>query len=113
MLMDNCDADGDGTIHYCEMYDCLVMIENEWRLENCEEGYASLYCANPFEGDAYYCNGCEGYWSCEDIEYITYEVMAYYDVNGDNDINPEDEIDLEHYDILVEYCDFNNDGTVD
>ena len=39
--------------------------------------------------------------------------MAYYDVNGDNDINPEDEIDLEHYDILVEYCDFNNDGTVD
>jgi hypothetical protein len=28
-------------------------------------------------------------------------------------INPEDDIETEHYELMVEYCDFNNDGTID
>jgi hypothetical protein len=31
----------------------------------------------------------------------------------DGAINPQDEMDLEHYGILVENCDTNNDGTLD
>jgi hypothetical protein len=43
---------------------------------------------------------------------ITYEVYEYYDTNMDGYINPEDDLDGEHYGLLVEYCDFNNDGTL-
>jgi len=34
----------DGTVDYCEIHDCIVRIENEWRAENCEEGYVEVYC---------------------------------------------------------------------
>jgi hypothetical protein len=43
---------------------------------------------------------------------ISAETIAYYDTNGDNGINLEDMVEYEHYEILVEYCDFNGDGTV-
>jgi len=44
---------------------------------------------------------------------ITYEVIAYYDTNEDGAINPEDDIEDDHYQVMLEYCDFNNDGTVE
>lgn len=84
------------------------MVENEWRAENCP-GYGFAYCSNPFPA----CEECEGAWDCNDIEMITNDVIAYYDTNMDTAINPEDEISEEHYVILLENCDFNNDGTVD
>jgi len=31
----------------------------------------------------------------------------------DGSINPEDNIEEEHYDLLSEACDTNNDGTID
>jgi len=81
------------------------MAENEWRAENCPD-YGDAYC------DAGVCATCDGAWDCEDIEYISEEVIAYYDTNGDYSINPEDDIETEHYSILIEYCDFNNDGSL-
>jgi hypothetical protein len=31
----------------------------------------------------------------------------------DGAINPEDNIEVEHYDLLIDYCDTNNDGSLD
>jgi hypothetical protein len=59
-----------------------MMAENEYRAEMCE-GDGELACTNPFEP----C-GCEGAWSCDDIEAISVEVVAYYDTNVDGSINP-------------------------
>jgi len=67
-----------------------------------------VYCDNPFE-----CVECEGAWTCADVAAISTEVIAYYDTNGDATVNPEDDIEYDHYEILVEYCDYNNDGTVE
>jgi len=36
-----------------------------------------------------------------------------YDENYDGVINLEDVIEAEHYGILVESCDYNNDGVID
>jgi hypothetical protein len=47
------------------------------------------------------------------IEEVTEDVIAYYDTNNDNSINPEDFIDDEHYGELTYACDFNYDGTID
>jgi hypothetical protein len=82
-------------------------VENQWRTENCPE-YGYLYCEMPFV-----CVECEGAWTCNDIETVTLDVIAYYDTNVDGTINPEDAIEDEHYSILIEYCDFNNDGSLD
>lgn len=35
ILVDNCDMNFDGNISYCEMRDCIIMVENSWRDENC------------------------------------------------------------------------------
>lgn len=40
-------------------------------------------------------------------------MINYYDPNYDGVINPQDDIDMEHYEILVEYCDYDNDGSID
>jgi len=47
-MMDLCDVDFDGSIDFCEMHDCIVVVENEWRLENCPE-YGAAYCPCPVE----------------------------------------------------------------
>jgi len=83
------------------------MIENEWREDNCPE-YGSAYCPCDIIMEE-----CPGHWDCNDIELISIEVLDYYETNGDYSINPEDEIDTEHYELLIEYCDYNNDGTID
>lgn len=31
----NCDMDGDSYISDCEMFDCMVIVENYWRDANC------------------------------------------------------------------------------
>jgi hypothetical protein len=104
--MDYCDADNNGQVNACEIHDCVVACENQWRTENCPE-YGYLYCDMPFV-----CAECEGAWSCEDIENITIDILAYYDTSIDGSINPEDAIEADHYEVLVEYCDFNNDGSI-
>jgi hypothetical protein len=83
------------------------MCENEWRAANCPES-ESLYCGCPF-----YVNYCEGAWSCEDMYNISVEIMASMDSNGDGQINLGDNVNVDHLDVLIDYCDANGDGSVD
>jgi len=92
ILIEYCDANNDGTINECEVFDCVVACENEWRAEYCPN-YGDLYCENAYAP----CEVCEGAWTCEDVYGITNEVMAYYDTNEDGAINPEDDVEPEHY----------------
>jgi hypothetical protein len=84
----------------------MVIAENEYRQEYCPE-FGLAYCENPMTD----C-GCEGMWSCDDIEAISLDNMVYYDTNGDGSINPEDVVDAEHYGLMVENCDTNDDGNI-
>jgi len=102
-----CDYNENGVTDACEVHACIVMIENDWRDEYCPD-YGHLYCDCPFV-----VSECEGAWDCEDIYNISVETLNYYDTNYDGSINLEDAIESEHYEILVEYCDYNNDGTID
>jgi len=83
------------------------MVENDWRLENCPD-YPPVICDCP-----YIVPECPGMWTCNDIELITMEIIAYYDTNVDGAINPEDAMEEEHYSLLVDECDTNYDGSVD
>jgi hypothetical protein len=49
VLLEYCDYNGDQTLDACEVHDCIVMCENQWRLDNCPEGYEMLWCETPFE----------------------------------------------------------------
>jgi len=77
------------------------MHENAWRAEVCPD-FGALYCECPRVVAT-----CDDAWSCDDMEYITEDIIIYYDTNGDNVINPEDAIDEEHYGMLIENCDFD------
>jgi len=44
---------------------------------------------------------------------VSDELLAYYDNNGDNFINPEDDIDEEHWTDFLMYCDENMDGSIE
>jgi hypothetical protein len=71
------------------------MIENEWRAANCPN-YGHAYCDCPF-----FVATCEGAWDCDMIHDISIEVIVYYDTNMDGSINPEDNIEEDHYNLLV------------
>jgi Ca2+-binding EF-hand superfamily protein len=107
IMIEYCDTNGDGTLCYDEVFDCIVACENEWRAEYCP-GYGMAYCANPYEPCV-----CEGAWTCDDIIAISYEVLDYYSTNGNMYIDSEDEIATEHFSILVDYCDSDDDGNID
>lgn len=62
VLQEYCDFNNDGTLDACEIHDCVVMVENEWRAQNCPD-YGYAYCDCPFEVTV-----CEGAWNCDDIE---------------------------------------------
>jgi predicted nucleic acid-binding Zn finger protein len=98
-LVAYCDFNNDGTIDACEVHDCLVIVENEWRMENCPD-YGAAYCNCPFTVAV-----CEGAWNCADIITITEEVMVAYDTNGDGNLNLGDNIEEEHLQMIVDYCD--------
>jgi hypothetical protein len=73
-----CDFNNDGTLDACEIHDCIVICENEWRAENCDITYGQLYCDCDFIVPV-----CEGAWNCADITMITDETMYALDTNGD------------------------------
>jgi hypothetical protein len=66
-----------------------------------------VYCINPYTPVT-----CEGAWTCDDIHHHALDVIAAYDMNGDGNLNPEDVMNSEHYDLLIANCDFNNDGNI-
>lgn len=65
-VLEYCDTDGNGNVDACEIHDCVLRYENEWRAENCPD-YGMAYCENPFEP----CAECEGAWTCSDIAAIS------------------------------------------
>jgi len=105
-LVEYCDFNNDGTLDSCEIHDCIVICENEWRDEYCPD-YGYVYCSCPFSTPV-----CEGAWNCADIVYITEELMAYYDTNNDGNINLGDDIDSEHLAALNEYCDLDDNDSL-
>jgi len=92
LIMENCDMDGNGSVNQCEVHDCLVNHENEWRLEHCPEDFPQLSCTLPF-----ICEECPDIWTCEDILEIAEGTMEEFDTNGDNSINMGDDIDPQHF----------------
>lgn len=107
ILVEYCDMNNDGNLNACEIHDCVVLCENEWRYEYCPES-EELWCSCPYEVAE-----CDGAWNCSDVEYITYDIMATYDANYNGAIDMGDNIEEEHYAILVDNCDMNGDGVVD
>jgi hypothetical protein len=43
---------------------------------------------------------------------VTYDVFSCLDTNGDANLNLGDSIDQDHLDLIVEFCDSDNDDTV-
>lgn len=41
------------------------------------------------------------------------EVLYYYDTNADMTISLDDDIDVEHYELMIDACDTDNDGNLD
>jgi hypothetical protein len=83
------------------------MKENDWRDINCPN-YGHLYCDCPFEVAA-----CNDAWTCDDAYEITINLFINLDDEMDAHINLEDNIEEEHLSILLDSCDYNNDGSVD
>lgn len=57
-LLEFCDINGDAELTECEIHECLVNYENDWRDANCPE-YGHVFC--------YWDNSeclCEGAWGC-------------------------------------------------
>ena len=66
MALEYCDYDGNNQLDMCEVNECITHAENEFRNENCPEA-GNITCP---------CNlTCEGEWTCEDIHYISIEVI--------------------------------------
>lgn len=42
-----CDYNGDSEVDQCEVFQCVLDYENDWRSENCPE-YPELYCECPY-----------------------------------------------------------------
>lgn len=42
-----CDFNNDGNLDACEVHDCIVIVENNWRAEHCPE-LGEVYCDCPF-----------------------------------------------------------------
>jgi len=57
----SCDFNGDDSVDACEVHMCVVLVENNWRDNNCPD-FGHVYCDCPFVVAE-----CEGSWNCEDI----------------------------------------------
>jgi hypothetical protein len=77
-LMADCDTNGDDLIERCEMFECMVRIENEFRRVNCPN-YGLAYC-KPLEDC---CHPCPEEWDCATIIEKARELEAFFvDNNG-------------------------------
>ena len=38
-LLAECDSNYDDSLCAVEIFDCMMLVENDWRAENCPEGY--------------------------------------------------------------------------
>jgi Ca2+-binding EF-hand superfamily protein len=51
--------------------------------------------------------------TCADIELAVMDVLYYYDTDASGYITPADNVDMEHYDLMIAGCDSDNDGNID
>jgi len=93
----------------CEVHDCVVMCENEWRAEYCPDNMEQLWCTCPYESTV----SCTGSWNCSDIDVIALEALAYWDTNSDGQISEDDMISQADLDNINYYCDINGNGATD
>lgn len=80
----------DDMLTKCEIYECYVMIENEFRANYCSN-MGSAYCETPFVD----CWECAGHKNCDGLYEEAHAMWAYYNTNSDFVINPNDIIDDE------------------
>jgi hypothetical protein len=81
-----CDTNMDHNIDFCEIHDCILRDESDWRIANCPEEfgwYPTCYCNMP-EPD------CPLAWNCGDVEFLTYAFFDYYNTNGNYGIETHD-----------------------
>ena len=43
IIIDYCDSDDNGSVNTCELFECVVTCENEWRAEYCPDS-EPVYC---------------------------------------------------------------------
>jgi len=72
-LLSNCDVDLDGLVSDCEVFDCLVFTENEWRDLNCPEA-EHVYCDCPWYEPPTF--DCSLPWNCDVANARTYNYLA-------------------------------------
>lgn len=75
-LLDQCDHNGDHDLSFCEIHDCLVADENEWREANCPPEFGKAHCPCKER------ERCPTAWSCEDIEIFSREFASNYSSFG-------------------------------
>merc|ERR1711939_689241 len=85
----------------------LPIIKTIGEIENCP-GYGHIQCECPFASTE-----CPDSWSCEDIYYITSDAMAYWDSNGDGQIDYNDGWSQDDIDAINAYCDYDGNGATD
>jgi len=73
LIIAECDADNDGSVTYCEAWECLLMVENKMRDTKCK-GRSHLVCDNPFKDTC----ECPEALSCEDVNKETLNWFTYY-----------------------------------
>jgi hypothetical protein len=69
----------------------MVAAENEWRATNCP-GYEMVNCAEIQDESC----GCDGAWTCDDIEAIALDMISSMDTNGDGYINLGEDYEGDH-----------------
>jgi hypothetical protein len=108
-IENNCDLNGDGKISDCEMFECYLERENDWRAINCESA-ENLYCKCPWNDIPDY--ECDPFWNCAVAEDHVAGVFAKYDKNTDMLLNLAD-LEYDDYERLRENCDANGNLSID
>lgn len=104
-LYDTCDYNKDGTVDSCELFECLIELENKYRVEFCGEDFGDLYCIPPSDCD------CPEAWTCEDVIAEVDAAFSEYNTNGDAKLDLGDDMSAEIMEIYAT-CDANMDGAI-
>jgi len=90
----------------CELFECAVIIENEYRKINCPEYPKLEGCPDP-EG----CSSCKEAHTCDEIAKTTSKVMEFYDKNNDGWLDLAD-ADGKYEDLVkgLMLCDWDKDS---
>jgi len=107
VLLARCDYTNDDSVDMCELFDCLLFTENEYRAMNCPDTPKLVGCARPPN-----CIECPEAWTCDEIRLNVMKILEDLDKNNDNWIDYADytEDDKKAVEMIMENCDENNDS---